>query len=111
MSEYHVGHTGQIDPLGSRTVTVEKEEVALFKLSSGEIAAVENRCPHKGGKLSEGMVCGSSVHCPLHDWKIDLRSGRAAAPDEGSVKVYQAQVDKDGRIILVKNEVCPAVHP
>ncbi|MGN7456621.1 nitrite reductase small subunit NirD [Paenibacillus pasadenensis] len=98
MSRHRVGQAGQIDALGSRIAVVGGEEIALFKLTDGEVLAVENRCPHKGGKLSEGMVCGSAVHCPLHDWKIDLRTGQAQAPDEGSVRTYAADVDADGSV-------------
>ncbi|MNC72529.1 Assimilatory nitrite reductase [NAD(P)H] small subunit [compost metagenome] len=72
---------------------VEDTEIAVFKLSDGSLHAVENRCPHKGGKLSEGMVCGTSVHCPLHDWKIDLRSGKVHEPDDGCLNTYKTEID------------------
>ncbi|QJC53668.1 nitrite reductase small subunit NirD [Paenibacillus albicereus] len=104
MSRHRVGQAGQIDALGSRIAVVGGEEIALFKLTDGEVLAVENRCPHKGGKLSEGMVCGSAVHCPLHDWRIDLRTGQAQAPDEGSVRTYAADVDADGSVWVEMEE-------
>ncbi|PLT47797.1 Nitrite reductase [NAD(P)H] small subunit [Paenibacillus pasadenensis] len=105
MSRHRVGRAGQIDALGSRIAVVGGgEEIALFKLTDGEVLAVENRCPHKGGKLSEGMVCGSAVHCPLHDWKIDLRTGQAQAPDEGSVRTYAADVDAEGSVWIETGE-------
>ena len=64
MTKLHVGYVNEIDHKGSRTIEVGGTEIALFRLSDGDILAVENKCPHKGGKLSEGMVCGKQVHCP-----------------------------------------------
>lgn len=96
-----VGFVTDVDIKGSRTYRVGDTEIALFRLSSGEITAVENKCPHKGGALSEGMVCGTNVHCPLHDWRIDLRSGKVQDPDNGCVPTYPVEVDEqDGAIYL-----------
>ncbi|MGG3454140.1 nitrite reductase small subunit NirD [Paenibacillus rhizolycopersici] len=94
ITKIQVARLDDIDRLGSRTVRVEDKEVAIFRLSDGSIHAIENRCPHKGGKLSEGMVCGSAVHCPLHDWKINLHSGCVQEPDHGEVTVYETEVDE-----------------
>ncbi|GJM82076.1 nitrite reductase small subunit NirD [Paenibacillus timonensis] len=94
LTKIQVARLDDIDRLGSRTVMIEDKEVAIFRLSDGSVHAVENRCPHKGGKLSEGMVCGSAVHCPLHDWKINLHSGRVQEPDHGAVTVYETEVDE-----------------
>lgn len=52
-------------------------ELAVFKLANGDIRAIENRCPHKAGVLSEGMVSGEYVFCPMHDWKISVVDGKA----------------------------------
>ncbi|MDO3411628.1 nitrite reductase small subunit NirD [Saccharibacillus sp. CPCC 101409] len=98
-----VGRLSDIDPLGSRRLNVNGLEIALFRLSGGEILAVENRCPHKGGVLSEGMVCGPVVHCPLHDWRIDLRSGEALDPDKGCIETFATEVADDGTIFLTLN--------
>lgn len=96
-----VGNIADIDVQGARTVTLNGTEIALFHLSDGRVLAVENRCPHKGGKLAEGMVCGGYVHCPLHDWRIDLHSGTVQEPDEGSVATFRTEVDKDGYLYVV----------
>ncbi|MEK5057309.1 Rieske 2Fe-2S domain-containing protein [Paenibacillus shunpengii] len=99
--KYLVAYESDIDVLGTRVVMIENTEVALFKLSDGTIKALENRCPHKGGKLSEGMVCGSNVHCPLHDWKVHLCSGEVQAPDEGKVDAYALEIDPASGAVYV----------
>jgi len=101
MNRYHIAHLSDIDVKGSRRFTLGELEIALFRLSDGSIQAVENRCPHKGGKLSEGMVCGTTIHCPLHDWKIDLRSGKVQEPDDGCIPTFPVEVDeRSGKIYV-----------
>jgi nitrite reductase (NADH) small subunit len=101
MTKLLVGKISDIDLKGSRTIRVQDVDIALFRLSDEEVLAVENKCPHKGGALSEGMVCGNVVHCPLHDWKIDLRSGQVHDPDEGCVNTYAVDVDRLSGYIYV----------
>ncbi len=87
-----------IPVLGSRRVTrTQGLDVAVFRNDTNEVFALLDRCPHKGGPLSQGIVFGTSVACPLHNWTIGLCTGQAAAPDEGctprfAVKVEDAQV-------------------
>ncbi|MNH87711.1 Assimilatory nitrite reductase [NAD(P)H] small subunit [compost metagenome] len=100
MSKHLVGQVNEIDVKGSRKIRFEETEIAVFKLSDGEVVAVENRCPHKGGLLSEGMVCGHAVHCPLHDWKIDLKTGLVQEPDDGSVNTFKVEVNHSGEVFL-----------
>jgi len=103
MSKLLVCRIEEIDVQGARTFRYRDTEIALFRLSDGEVLAVENKCPHKGGALSEGMVCGQAVHCPLHDWRIDLRAGRAHAPDEGRVRTFAVEVDRaDGSVYVTE---------
>ncbi|WP_123040338.1 nitrite reductase small subunit NirD [Cohnella candidum] len=102
MGKHLIGNISEIDPLGARTVRHGDKEIALFRLSDGEVLAVENKCPHKGGKLSEGMVCGGNVHCPLHDWKIDLRSGQVQKPDDGCVGTFELEIDRSNGSIYLK---------
>lgn len=83
-----------------KTVCVRDKEVAVFKLLNGAIRAVENRCPHKGGVLSEGMVSGEFVFCPMHDWKICLDNGKVQDPDTGCVKTYKTKID-GGEVFLL----------
>jgi nitrite reductase (NADH) small subunit len=86
--------------IGKR-VKVAGEEIALFKLKSGKVSAIENSCPHKAGPLSEGIVSGDHVFCPLHDWKICMTDGQVQAPDVGCVKKYEVEVVEDNVYILV----------
>ncbi|ASA26278.1 nitrite reductase small subunit NirD [Paenibacillus donghaensis] len=101
MTRTLVGTISDIDRKGSRTFMVNDTQIALFRLSNDDILAVENKCPHKGGALSEGMVCGSKIHCPLHDWRIDLHSGAVQEPDHGCVPTYVVDVDPDSGSIYV----------
>jgi nitrite reductase (NADH) small subunit len=83
-----------IPALGSRRVKrAVGLEVALFKTADGEVFALLDRCPHKGGPLSQGIVFGHSVACPLHNWTIALRTGAAMAPDEGCTPAFAVRVE------------------
>lgn len=82
-------------------IKVGAEEIALFRLSNGDVRAIENKSPHpKGGILSEGLVSGDYVFCPLYDWKISLVDGNVQSPDEGHVKTYKIEVHED-RVYLI----------
>lgn len=91
-----------IPVLGSRCIQrPQGMDVAVFRNDQDEVFALLDRCPHKGGPLSQGIVFGTSVGCPLHNWTIGLCTGQAAAPDEGctpqfSVKVESGVVHLDG---------------
>lgn len=84
----------EIPALGARTVKFNDQEIGLFRLSDGRIMAIDNRCPHKGGPLSEGIVSGDTVICPMHNWKISLLDGSALPPDEGMVKTYEVKTEE-----------------
>ncbi len=75
---------------------IDDEEIAVFRLSNGEVRAVENHSPHpNGGTLVDGLVSGEYIFCPVYDWKISLVDGKVQAPDEGQVKAYQVEVSGD----------------
>ena len=78
---------------GARGVRARGKEIGLFRLTGGRVLAVESRCPHKEGPLTEGLVTGAVVICPLHNWKISLEDGRVAPPDEGCVETYPVKVE------------------
>ncbi|GAB3183211.1 nitrite reductase small subunit NirD [Hydrogenophaga aquatica] len=92
-----------IPVLGSRRVARKQGlDVAIFRNTEDEVFALLDRCPHKGGPLSQGIVFGRSVACPLHNWTIGLCDGQAAAPDEGctprfNIKVEAGEVWLDAR--------------
>jgi nitrite reductase (NADH) small subunit len=83
----------EIPKLGSRVVKTDTMNVALFRTSDNQVFALRDACPHKGGPLSQGIVHGTSVTCPLHNWKIDLASGEALGPDEGCTNVFETKVE------------------
>lgn len=82
-----------------KEVRIKDISIALFRLSNGDIHAVENRCPHKNGPLTEGIVSGEFVFCPLHDWKISLITGEVQKPDDGCIQTYEVEVI-DGDIYI-----------
>ena len=84
---------------GARTVKTALGCVAVFRTAEDEVFALDNACPHKAGPLVEGIVHGTSVTCPLHNWVISLETGEAQGADEGRVATYPARV-QDGRILL-----------
>ena len=78
--------------------------VAVFRNSEDKVFALLDRCPHKGGPLSQGIVFGESVACPLHNWTIGLADGCARAPDEGCTQRFSVQVDA-GNVSLDLDEL------
>ena len=99
MSWIEVGTVESIPERGARVVRVGNLDIALFRTGSGQIFAVRDRCPHRGGPLSQGIVHGERVTCPLHDWVIDLKTGQATGADEGSTQTFNVRV-VDGHIEL-----------
>jgi nitrite reductase (NADH) small subunit len=73
----------EIPQQGSRVVKTGKGDLALFRTADDQVFALHDKCPHKGGPLSQGIVFGHAVVCPLHSWKINLENGEAVAPDVG----------------------------
>ena len=89
-----------IPVLGSRRVARPRGmDVAVFRNGEDQVFALLDRCPHKGGPLSQGIVFGTSVACPLHNWTIGLADGCAIAPDEGCVQKFAVKLDA-GRVLL-----------
>jgi nitrite reductase (NADH) small subunit len=100
MEQYLIGHISEFPERRGKVFRMGELELALFKLSDGTVKAVENSCPHKQGKLSEGLVCDGHVYCPLHDWKINLTNGIVQEPDEGCVRTFEISVDGSGNVLL-----------
>ena len=100
LSWQDVGTLDDIPRLGARTIATPRGDVAVFRTAQDGVFALDDRCPHKAGKLSQGIVHGESVTCPLHGWIIGLASGEAEAPDEGCVR--RIPVRLEGRRVLLE---------
>ena len=80
--------------LGARVLQREgADDIALFRTADDRVFALRDRCPHKGGPLSQGIVAGDTVTCPLHGWNIALASGEAWAPDVGCARRFDVRVE------------------
>ena len=99
MSWIDIGHIEDIPLRGARLVKTHIGCIAVFRTAEAEVFAATNSCPHKGGPLSEGIVHGQSVTCPLHNWVFDLNTGQAQGADEGQIATYPVRLE-GGRILL-----------
>lgn len=83
----------EIPRLGSRVVKSPNGDIAVFRTADDEVFALSDKCPHRGGPLSQGLVAGKVVTCPMHAWKIGLESGEAVAPDKGCAKPFPTKIE------------------
>jgi nitrite reductase (NADH) small subunit len=103
MSELHwiwLTAVGNVPPREGRTIAIAGRQLAVFNLGE-RFVVIDNRCPHKGGPLSDGIVAGDAVVCPLHGWKVNLLSGGVDRPANTAecVKSYPTRVD-NGIIVV-----------
>ncbi|MDB5446862.1 MAG: nitrite reductase small subunit [Phenylobacterium sp.] len=98
---FDVGAVTDIPVRGARRVPTPTGDVAVFRTGDGRVFALKDSCPHKQGPLSQGLVHGHAVSCPLHAWNIDLATGEAMGADagKGCTPVVPLEV-RDGRILL-----------
>jgi nitrite reductase (NADH) small subunit len=99
MSWVDIGALDDIPAQGARVVKTATGCVAVFRTLDDQVFALDDRCPHKGGPLSEGIVHGASVACPLHNWVFDMSTGEAQGADVGQVTTYPARIE-NGRVLL-----------
>ena len=100
-----IGALTEIPLRGARTVPVHGgEEIAVFRTGDDRVYALVNRCPHKRGPLSQGIVHGEAVTCPLHNWNISLATGEALGADRGCTPTIPVKVDA-GRVLLSRMAV------
>ena len=101
MNEWTVAcRVEDIPVLGARRIARPRGgAVAVFRNDAGQVFALLDRCPHKGGPLSQGIVFGTSVACPLHNWTIDMEGGCAKAPDEGCTPKFSVKLE-NGAVLL-----------
>jgi nitrite reductase (NADH) small subunit len=89
-----------IPPLGARVVRSEHGNIAVFRTADDDVFALLDKCPHKGGPLSQGIVFGRKVACPLHGWNIGLDDGQAVAPDVGCAQRFETRIEAG--VVLLK---------
>ncbi|ABA03986.1 assimilatory nitrite reductase (NAD(P)H) small subunit [Nitrobacter winogradskyi Nb-255] len=99
MSWIAIGGTEDIPLRGARCVATPLGRIAVFRTVENRFFAIEDRCPHKGGPLSQGIVHGAQVTCPLHGWVISLETGKAQGADEGSVRTFALKVE-GGKLLI-----------
>jgi nitrite reductase (NADH) small subunit len=103
----------ELPVLGSRVVERSASEggnIAVFRTASDRVFALRDQCPHRGGPLSQGIVFGESVACPLHNWTIGLATGAALAPDEGRTACFAVRVDEGAVYVNVEATVVSAAN-
>jgi nitrite reductase (NADH) small subunit len=88
-----VGRLDDIPRLGARVVRTDAGDVAVFRTADDQVFALRDRCPHKGGPLSQGIVYDRRVACPLHNWVISLETGEATGADTGCTRVYAVRIE------------------
>src|SRR5688572_24746522 len=100
-----LGPVSDIPLRGARSVPVAGgEEIAIFRTGDDRVYALVNKCPHKGGPLSQGIVHGDTVACPLHNWTISLATGRAQGPDSGCTPTIPVRI-VSGRVLVARAAV------
>lgn len=100
-----IGSISDIPRRGARCVKTLQGKVAVFRTEEDRVFAIEDHCPHKGGPLSQGIVHGTAVTCPLHNWVISFETGKALGADEGSVRTIPVKIDGERIFIAAAAEV------
>lgn len=94
-----IGALESIPVQGARVVKTDHGCIAIFRPDANAVFALEDRCPHKAGPLSQGIVHGNAVTCPLHNWVISLETGCALGADEGTVRTFALRL-ANGRVLM-----------
>lgn len=102
-----IGAFEDIPAQGARVVKTAAGCIAVFRTADDRVFALDDRCPHKGGPLSEGIVHGDKVTCPLHNRVFDLNTGLAQGPDEGELARFAVRIEA-GRVLLDPTVLTPA---
>jgi len=100
----HVGTLTDIPVRGSRRVKQGGNTIALFRTSENKVHAIADKCPHKGGPLSEGIVHDACVTCPLHNWVISLETGQAQGAAGGSTTVFPVKLEDENILIALSSD-------
>ena len=107
MAWIDIGGVTDIPRRGARCVVTPQGRIAIFRTMDDRVFAIDDRCPHKGGPLSQGIVHGAAVTCPLHNWVLSLETGKAQGADEGAVQTYPLK--QEGERIFIDLTVTAAV--
>ena len=94
-----IGSINEIPMRGARCVDTPQGRIGVFRTAEGRVFAIEDHCPHKAGPLSQGIVHGTSVTCPLHNWVISLETGQALGADEGAVRTIPVRTEGEALFI------------
>ena len=97
-----IGSINDIPCRGARCVATPRGRMAVFRTGDDQVFAIKDRCPHKGGPLSQGIVHGTSVTCPLHNWVISLETGKALGADQGEVRTIPVKIEDDQLFIAIE---------
>jgi nitrite reductase (NADH) small subunit len=103
----NIGNFEEFPKMGARVVRSPDGDIAVFRTRDDQLFALRDKCPHKGGALSQGLVHGSAVTCPLHNWVISLESGEAQGFDTGCTPTYKTLI-KDGQVYIAPG-ACPRI--
>ena len=103
MTWVDVGLLAVLPPRGARVVRICGEDIAVFRTGQDHVFALRDRCPHRGGPLSQGIVHGERVTCPLHDWVIDLSNGQATGADRGCTQTFDVCIEA-GRVLIAVSQ-------
>lgn len=101
-----IGLASDIPLRGSRIVKAPGGDIAVFRTADGAVFALRDKCPHKGGPLSQGIVHDHGVTCPLHNWVISLETGEAQGADKGCTPKIPVRIEHD-RILLAAIAFAP----
>ena len=85
---FDIGSLDDVPKRGARCINTPLGKIAVFRTADDQLFAIDDQCPHKGGPLSQGIVHGVQVTCPLHNWVFSLETGLAQGADKGSVRTY-----------------------
>jgi len=103
MSDFiDIGALGDIPQQGARLVKTAAGCIAIFRTAEDKVFALDDKCPHKGGPLSNGIQHGEAVTCPLHNWVLDLKTGEAVGPDEGKAQTIPVKIE-EGQVFIRAN--------
>ena len=96
-----IGTINDIPRRGARCVATPLGKIAVFRTADDKVYAIDDHCPHKGGPLSQGIVHDAAVTCPLHNWVISLKTGKALGADEGAVRTIPVRLDGENLFIAL----------